>query len=131
MDVCTCSMRRAAREYGNSMPVPRSRRRRPSPRAASSLDRRTGGCTCSVRVHGGLGAKSRPPCDLAHIYPTNCLSLQGTHLARTKSARCSAPAWIGEVYRARDTKLDRDAAIKVLPDTFAHDPERLARFSAR
>ena len=35
---------------------------------------------------------------------------------------------MGEVYRARDTKLDRDVAIKVLPDAFASDPERLARF---
>ena len=34
----------------------------------------------------------------------------------------------GEVYRARDTTLDRDVAIKVLPDAFADDPERLARF---
>src|SRR5438552_1300609 len=35
---------------------------------------------------------------------------------------------MGEVYRARDTKLNRDVAIKVLPDLFAADPERLARF---
>ncbi len=35
---------------------------------------------------------------------------------------------MGEVYRARDTKLHRDVAIKVLPDLFASDPERLARF---
>ena len=35
---------------------------------------------------------------------------------------------MGEVYRARDTKLGRDVAIKVLPATFAADPERLARF---
>jgi Tol biopolymer transport system component len=35
---------------------------------------------------------------------------------------------MGEVYRARDTKLNRDVAIKVLPDLFASDPERLARF---
>ncbi len=35
---------------------------------------------------------------------------------------------MGEVYRARDTKLDRDVAIKVLPEDFATDPERLARF---
>ena len=35
---------------------------------------------------------------------------------------------MGEVYRARDTKLDREVAIKVLPDAFAQDPERVARF---
>ena len=35
---------------------------------------------------------------------------------------------MGEVYRARDTKLDRDVAIKILPDAFVSDPERVARF---
>ncbi len=35
---------------------------------------------------------------------------------------------MGEVYRARDTSLDRDVAIKVLPAEFASHPERLARF---
>src|SRR5215203_3733853 len=35
---------------------------------------------------------------------------------------------MGEVYRARDTKLGRDVAIKILPRAFTSDPERLARF---
>jgi Tol biopolymer transport system component len=35
---------------------------------------------------------------------------------------------MGEVYRARDTKLDRDVALKILPTSFASDPDRLMRF---
>ncbi len=35
---------------------------------------------------------------------------------------------MGEVYRARDNKLGREVAIKVLPEEFTHHPQKLARF---
>jgi serine/threonine-protein kinase len=52
----------------------------------------------------------------------------GTRLGAYDIVSLLGAGGMGEVYRARDTKLDRDVAIKVLPDLFAHDPERLARF---
>src|SRR4029077_8238854 len=35
---------------------------------------------------------------------------------------------MGEVYRARDTRLGRDVAVKILPSSFSSDPDRLRRF---
>src|SRR5262249_31578851 len=35
---------------------------------------------------------------------------------------------MGEVYRARDTKLDRSVAVKILPEAFAQNPDRIAQF---
>jgi eukaryotic-like serine/threonine-protein kinase len=39
--------------------------------------------------------------------------------------------WIGVVFRARDSKLGRDVALKILPAAFATDPDRLMRFRSR
>ena len=52
----------------------------------------------------------------------------GTRLAHYEIVEPIGKGGMGEVYRARDTKLDRDVAIKVLPEEFAKDKERLARF---
>src|SRR6188768_735747 len=53
----------------------------------------------------------------------------GTRLGSCEIVSAIGAGGMGEVYRARDTKLNRDVAIKVLPDLFALDPERLARFA--
>jgi eukaryotic-like serine/threonine-protein kinase len=54
--------------------------------------------------------------------------LIGTHLGPYEVLAKLGEGGMGEVYRARDTRLNRHIAIKVLPDLFANDPERLARF---
>ena len=52
----------------------------------------------------------------------------GTRLGSYEVATQIGAGGMGEVYQAHDTKLGRDVAIKVLPEAFAHDPERLSRF---
>ncbi len=52
----------------------------------------------------------------------------GTKLGHYEILAPLGEGGMGQVYRARDTTLDRDVAIKVLPEDFASDPGRLARF---
>lgn len=52
----------------------------------------------------------------------------GTRFGTYEIVAALGAGGMGDVYRARDTRLNRDVAIKVLPDLFADDPERLARF---
>ena len=52
----------------------------------------------------------------------------GTRLGAYEIVSALGAGGMGEVYRATDSRLKRPVAIKVLPDSFAGDPERLARF---
>jgi serine/threonine protein kinase/Tol biopolymer transport system component len=52
----------------------------------------------------------------------------GTRLGSYEIIAALGAGGMGEVYRARDTKLKRDVAVKVLPDQFARDTDRVARF---
>src|SRR3954469_20536599 len=52
----------------------------------------------------------------------------GTSLGHYHIVEKIGEGGMGEVYRARDERLDRDVAIKILPQTIADDADRLARF---
>src|SRR5712691_10298585 len=52
----------------------------------------------------------------------------GTPLGHYEIISLIGKGGMGEVYRARDTSLKRDVALKILPAAFASDPERVARF---
>ena len=58
----------------------------------------------------------------------SCRSLSAPNLAYSRSRRCSAWAGWGRSIEHANTKLGREVAIKVLPEEFAHDRDRLARF---
>jgi Tol biopolymer transport system component len=53
---------------------------------------------------------------------------KGTKLGTYEVTAAIGAGGMGEVYQAHDSKLGRDVAIKVLPEAFAHDPEKLSRF---
>ena len=65
----------------------------------------------------------------ARFLETPAVHMIGRELGRTGSLAPLGAGGMGEVYRARDSKLDRDVAIKILPSHFTADPERRARFA--
>jgi serine/threonine protein kinase len=77
----------------------------------------------SLLAHDGDAAFLSTP-----AVTTNGATLVGQALGPYVISARIGEGGMGEVYRARDTKLGRDVAIKVLPSVFASDPERLARF---
>ncbi len=71
-----------------------------------------------------------PPGKRCVLYSLSVLPLTpGTRLGSYEIIAAIGAGGMGEVYRARDTKLNRDVALKILPDAFAADPDRLARFT--
>src|SRR5712671_4598424 len=67
---------------------------------------------------------------LSGPYNPRQLALQpGARLGPYEVLSALGAGGMGEVYRAHDTKLNRDVALKILPDAFASDPDRLARFT--
>src|SRR6267154_484767 len=61
--------------------------------------------------------------------PSGLALTTGTRLGPYEVIAQIGEGGMGQVYRARDTKLNRDVARKVLPDSFANDADRLARFT--
>ncbi len=66
--------------------------------------------------------------DANAVSMSQSLMAVGTHVGDYEITGFVAAGAMGEVYRARDTKLGRDVALKILPEAFATDSDRLARF---
>ena len=66
--------------------------------------------------------------DLRHMMGTRYMGLKaGVHLGIFEILSPHGAGGMGEVYRAHDTKLGRDVALKLLPAAMAHDSQRMAR----
>jgi serine/threonine protein kinase len=76
-------------------------------------------------VHQDYPCSHAPPTYNPHHLVIN----PGTRLGVHEVTAQIGVGGMGQVFRARDTKLNRDVALKVLPESFAKDPERLARFT--
>src|SRR5262245_2983119 len=95
-----------------------------------SWRRRDGGGVPSLHLLGNLAMP--PACSVTSrnlVAPRTVMTLQtGSRLGPYEILSPLGAGGMGEVYRARDTRLGREVAIKVLPDSVSADAERLRRF---
>ena len=109
----------------------------PSRNVDATSQNRVGWRRCIVRTRWGCRAGGDPRPQLVrgtHAPRARRLIMAlepGTTLGPYEVTAKIGEGGMGEVYRARDTKLDRDVALKVLPQAFTDDPDRLARFGTR
>jgi serine/threonine protein kinase len=94
-------------------------------------------CRLSAALLEGISSESSGLTNAVHIpvesvisrHPHNPMALaSGTRLGPYEVLALIGAGGMGVVYRARDSKLNRDVALKILPDAFASDSDRLARF---
>jgi TolB-like protein/tRNA A-37 threonylcarbamoyl transferase component Bud32 len=81
----------------------------------------------SLETGSDFDRAAKEAVDIESAIPTS-LNLVGHTLDRYRIIEKIGEGGMGEVYRAADTRLGRDVAIKILPEDFTRDPERLVRF---
>jgi Tol biopolymer transport system component len=113
----TAAVRARTSAETNEVTLPESRQRYSGPTIPTS------------EVPSALRRSSHVRCPARAGYTPGELALTlGTRLGPYEVTEQIGEGGMGQVYRAHDTKLNRDVAIKVLPESLAHVPDRLARF---
>ncbi len=108
--------------------------RKPFPKFPKSVRRNSGPQTLTpespaeIGRHGGVAERESPHDSSANIITPDLPLTPGTRLGPYEVLAAIGAGGMGEVYRATDTKLKRQVAIKILPPSLAADHDRLARF---